>query len=105
MKTKMLRVLVGSCCLVTAGLVSDVVLDTGFLIREAEARVGRPATPLSVAGVARRTTRRTIRRTSVIVATLPMGCTTVVVEGIALRQCGSTWYQPYGSQWVVVTVN
>jgi hypothetical protein len=28
----------------------------------AEARVGRPATPASVAGVARRTTRRVVRR-------------------------------------------
>jgi len=29
---------------------------------QAQARVGRPATPGSVAGVARRTTRRTVRR-------------------------------------------
>ena len=32
------------------------------VLSDAEARVGRPATPGSVAGVARRTTRRTIRR-------------------------------------------
>ena len=32
-------------------------------ISDAQARVGRPATPLSVAGVARRTTRRVVRRT------------------------------------------
>jgi hypothetical protein len=31
----------------------------------AQARVGRPLTPVSVAGVARRTTRRTVRRTAV----------------------------------------
>ena len=35
--------------------VVSVVLDT------AEARVGRPGTPASVAGVARRTTRRAVR--------------------------------------------
>ena len=34
----------------------------GLKIDTAEARVGRPATPGSVAGVARRTTRRTVRR-------------------------------------------
>lgn len=32
------------------------------LITKADARVGRPATATSVAGVARRTTRRTVRR-------------------------------------------
>jgi hypothetical protein len=32
------------------------------LVSPAEARVGRPLTPVSVAGVARRTTRRTVRR-------------------------------------------
>jgi hypothetical protein len=32
------------------------------LISPAEARVGRPLTPVSVAGVARRTARRTVRR-------------------------------------------
>jgi len=32
------------------------------LVAQAQARVGRPATPGSVAGVARRTTRRTVRR-------------------------------------------
>ncbi|WP_246755334.1 hypothetical protein [Rhizobium lusitanum] len=31
----------------------------------AQARIGRPLTPVSVAGVARRTTRRTVRRTVV----------------------------------------
>ena len=34
----------------------------GGLVSEAEARIGRPATPMSYAGVARRTTRRTVRR-------------------------------------------
>ena len=76
----------------------------GFLAREAEARVGRPATPGSVAGVARRTTRRVVRRTTVYVATLPPACTTVVIEGTTLQQCGGTYYQASGSQYVVVNV-
>lgn len=104
MKRLMFRSLVLGCCLMAAGLVSDTLFDTEFVIREAEARVGRPATPLSVAGVARRTTRRTIRRTTAYVATLPRGCTTVIIEGVSLHSCGGTYYQPYGSQWVVVTV-
>jgi hypothetical protein len=76
----------------------------GGLVSEAEAVVGRPLTPVSVAGVARRTTRRTIYRTSVYAASLPKGCTTTVVNGTSLQQCGGTYYQPSGSQYVVVNV-
>ena len=36
-----------------------------FALNDAQARVGRPLTPGSVAGVARRTTRRTVRRHAV----------------------------------------
>ena len=36
--------------------------DIGLKIDTAEARVGRPATPGSVAGVARRSSRRAVRR-------------------------------------------
>jgi hypothetical protein len=73
-------------------------------INQAEAIVGRPLTPVSVAGVARRTTRRMIYATSVYVATLPPACTTVIIEGTTLHQCGGTYYQPSGSQYVVVNV-
>jgi len=75
------------------------------LITDAYAVVGRPLTPVSVAGVARRTTRRTIYRTSVYIATLPPSCTVVVIEGTSLQQCGGTYYQASGSQYVVVNVN
>ncbi len=37
---------------------------TRHLLPIVEARVGRPLTPVSVAGVARRTTRRTVARVS-----------------------------------------
>ncbi len=74
------------------------------LIKEAHAVVGRPLTPVSVAGVARRTTRRAIVATSVYVATLPPSCTTVVIEGTTLYQCGGTYYQASGTQYVVVTI-
>lgn len=72
---------------------------------KAEAVVGRPLTPVSYAGVARRTTRRVIRRTTIYVASLPPACTVVVVEGTQLHLCGGTYYQPYGTQYVVVHVD
>lgn len=81
------------------------VLEGVSLVKEAHAIVGRPLTPVSVAGVARRTTRRMIYATNVYVATLPPACTVVVVEGTTLHMCGGTYYQSSGSQYVIVTVN
>jgi hypothetical protein len=98
-------VLLAIACAVAAGdLLPGGVVSGGVLISEAQAVVGRPMTPVSVAGVARRTTRRTIVATSVYVATLPPACTVVVIEGATLHQCGGTYYQPYGTQFVVVNV-
>jgi hypothetical protein len=74
-------------------------------VQEAGAIVGRPATPVSVAGVARRTTRRVIRRTTIYVVMLPPSCTVVVIEGTHLHLCGGTYYQQVGTQYVVVTVD
>jgi len=87
-----------------SGLVAEVGLDGGFLVPQAQAVVGRPVTPVSYAGVARRTTRRAIYVTSVYRATLPTGCSTVVIEGTTLYLCGTTYYQQSGSQYVVVQV-
>ena len=42
--------------------VSPAVWQSGTVISQAEAVIGRPATPRSAAGVARRTTRRAVRR-------------------------------------------
>lgn len=76
----------------------------GNMIAQAEARVFRPATPGSVAGVARRTTRRVIRRTTVYVATLPASCTTVIIDNVTVYSCGGVYYQPYRNQYVVVII-
>jgi hypothetical protein len=73
------------------------------LMKQAHAVVGRPLTPVSVAGVARRTTRRIVMTTT-YVAVLPPACTVVVIEGTTLHQCGATYYQPSGTQYVVVKV-
>jgi hypothetical protein len=77
----------------------------GNLVSQAEARVGRPITPISGAGVARRTTRRVVRRSTVYVATLPAGCTTVIIDNVSLRYCGGVYYQPYQGQYVVVIID
>jgi len=38
--------------------IAELKLETGVFVRPAQAVVGRPLTPVSYAGVARRTTRR-----------------------------------------------
>ena len=37
-----------------------------------------------------------------MVATVPAGCVPVNYGGIVYQQCGGTWYQPQGPQFVVV---
>ena len=91
--------------LVAAGLIVDVWSPVNLVSSEVEARVGRPASPGSVAGVSRRTRRRTIRRSTVYIATLPTSCTTVIIEGQSCYQCGGTYYQVHGSQYVQVYVD
>ena len=105
MKKRTVSMLAFGCALAGGVFLAEVTLEGGFLIKAAEARVGRPLTPVSYAGVARRTTRRRIVRTSVYIAALPRGCTTVVIEGATLHQCGATYYQPSGGQYVVVNVH
>ena len=76
-----------------------------LFVTNAEARIGRPASPTSVAGVARRTTRRAARRHR-YVRTLPRGCTTVVTGGVTYHHCGGVYYQPVyqGTQLVYIVV-
>lgn len=102
-RAKVLAIAIG--CLVVVGLIVEGLCPVNLVISEAEARVRRPATPKSVAGVSRRTTHRTVRRSTVYVATLPKNCTTVVIEGTTLQDCGGTYYQAQGSQYVVVYVD
>ena len=100
-----IRTLVVVFSLLAADFACNGLFNDVKMTKNAEARLGRPWTPVSVAGVARRTTRRTIRRTSIYVATLPRGCQTVVIEGTTLHLCGGTYYQPYGHQYIVVYVD
>ena len=52
-------VLVAGVAAFAGGLLWNGKTDVGF-ISQSEARVGRPLTPMSYAGVARRTTRRAV---------------------------------------------
>ena len=74
---------------------------------EAQAVIGRPATPFSYAGVARRTTRRTVAAGAYpaavgihpyvatgMVTALPGGCGPLVG---GVYTCGAVRYQPYYS--------
>lgn len=85
----------------TAGLVAP---DWSF-VGEAQARLGRPITPGSVAGVARRTTRRVVRRSAIYVATLPAGCARMTISGVVVWNCGGAYYQPYNGRYVVVYID
>lgn len=82
-----------------------VLLGAGTVaVSTAHALVGVPFSPLSVAGVARRTTRRVVRRTSIYAASLPSGCVPVTINGGQLYQCGTTYYQLHQGQYMVVQV-
>jgi len=51
-----------------------------YAVESAQARVGRPLTPVSVAGVARRTTRRAVVGGAVVGGAVA-GCARVLVNG------------------------
>jgi hypothetical protein len=37
-----------------------------------------------------------------MVRTVPVGCVPVNYGGMIYQQCGSVWYQPQGTQYVVI---
>ena len=93
----------------------------GGVAGDAFAVIGRPLTPMSYAGVARRTARRTTYAyaatrpyaygaypaavaapTSTYVTSVPSTCTTVIRDGVSYRDCGGTQYKPYFDSGTVV---
>ena len=87
----------------------DAATQFGFsVIQDAEARLGRPLSPVSVAGVHRRTRRRTAAVTAAIVTrpvvvthavgssitVLPTGCTILPYGGVNYHSCGGIYYRP-----------
>ncbi|MBB5573192.1 MULTISPECIES: hypothetical protein [Rhizobium] len=104
--------------LLTAGLAgaflfADVNVEPGALMplsldfaTPAGAVIGRPLTPLSYAGVARRTTRRVIVGTpsTTVIAVLPPGCVYGAYYGGYYYRCGSGYYAKSGGAYVRVVV-
>ncbi len=78
-----------------------VGVSTMSLGAEALARIGRPLSPGSIAGVRRRIRRRTRRRmrrrmyVGMSMSTLPYGCVSPVMRaGINYYYCGGIYYRP-----------
>ena len=75
-------------CFAWDGRVSPTI--EGALMPSAEARVGRPLTPVSYAGVARRTTRRAVAVTGAAAASQPAPTTVVVAPAPTTQTCVDT---------------
>jgi len=120
--------------LFAALLQSGAVLAPSVVVPiEAQAVVGRPATPRSVAGVSRRTSRRVTTRhvarrpvrygapvagavvagaaitatalaIGTVVASQPSGCHEQIVNGLTYMSCDGTWFQPQYQDGQVVYV-
>lgn len=100
-----------ACALVAAVLFGDINFEWSAspeiqigLATPAEARIGHPLTPLSYAGVARRTTRRVVRRTEARLSVLPAGCVYGPYYGGYYYRCGSLYYAKEGGVYVQVIV-
>jgi hypothetical protein len=105
-----IRVVIPFLFLLSIGLVISLPesndLSTLF-VKDAEAVVGRPATPMSYAGVARRTSRRVTRRHIAYgtrVTVLPVGYAPVVVRGVTYYAYEGVYYKPYYEGNTVVYV-
>jgi len=93
--SRKIAVLVAATAVFAGGLFwnGQSTVGSGF-VSEAEARVGRPATPRSYAGVARRTTRRAVTGAAVVGGAVAAGayygstCPQVVdAYGQVYRRC------------------
>jgi hypothetical protein len=94
-RTKILKALVMVTSL-TVLYLADVSPTAPFgltLGREAHAVVGAPLTPVSAAGVARRTTRRTVAATSATTATASQQATTAQQQSATAQQQSATAQQ------------
>ncbi len=83
-QTSIKHALLTTAIVIVAVLVSPEWSATNgpsFSVDSAQARVGRPLTPVSVAGVARRTTRRAVVGGAVVGGAAVRGCVRVLVNG------------------------
>jgi hypothetical protein len=99
---KFLRGCLGVVAIAACGLIDDGGVFS--FTAPAQARIGHPLTPGSVAGTIRRVTRRTVRRSTIYANSLPGSCVQVIINGIMTWQCGPNYYQAYGPRYVIVYV-
>jgi hypothetical protein len=76
-RVSLMTLVFAACCLPLGETVTPS--GSGLFVSQAEARVGRPVTPMSYAGVARRTTRRAVAVGAAV------GAATVYSPGCAQR--------------------
>jgi hypothetical protein len=111
--TRHKRMLGGLVAIAALALAGELTGTSPLLLGggDAHAVIGRPLTPMSYAGVARRTTRRAAYAGAVaapvvvapvpvapaagVVTTLPGGCGRADAAGGVYYQCGAARYQPY----------
>jgi hypothetical protein len=116
--TRHKRMLGGLLAIAALALAGELTGTSPLLLGggDAHAVIGRPLTPMSYAGVARRTTRRAVYAGAVaapvvaapvvaapvpvapaagVVTTLPGGCGRADAAGGVYYQCGAARYQPY----------
>jgi hypothetical protein len=109
MKSKLWKMMVPALVVSAYGAVGEVAefvgaeIGFGMFLSEAQARRGRPLTPVSYAGVARRTTRRVAYRTSYRINVLPTGCIYGPYYGANYWRCGGTYYLKEGTVYIKVT--
>ena len=58
--------------------------------------------PIATAAAVTATVAVTSAVVGSMVRTVPAGCVPVNYGGVVYQQCGSTWYQPQGTQYVVI---
>jgi len=92
-KIKSLRIALAATASVGCLFVSDRISPTnvGSLIAEANARVGRPLTPMSYAGVARRTTGRAVYGTAAVGVGVAAGAAAVAPATCKLQVPTGEW--------------
>jgi hypothetical protein len=111
MMTRSMKAIAHGLGVVALVLTALVGAPAALAPSEAHAVIGRPLTPGSYAGVARRTSRRTVRRTYAAAATAPVPYATALPPNCAMAggayACGGgAAYQPYyhGPEVVYVPV-
>jgi hypothetical protein len=106
------RIIMAFFVFVIIGLILDFpIFETPIMVsvKEAQAVIGRPLTPISVGGVRRRTRRRTRRRWAIgtRMYTMPAAYTTVVYTGTNYYVIDGEYFRKYyeGSKVVYVVVD